>query len=111
MSEPSAHWLLIAVLQSSVPLEQAAALRLYRAALSLHATSASVEKIHGDLMTGEVRRLGKTMLIGTIGGPAFEADLDTPRGSGRVRFIVTPEGLEHAGLEHGASATPAALPN
>jgi hypothetical protein len=99
MSAPS--WLLIAVLQSSLPLEEAAALRLYHAALTLHANAGSVEKIQGDLMTGQVRRLGKTMLIGTIGGPAFEADLDTPRGSGHVRFLLTPEGLERAGATEG----------
>ncbi len=96
MSDPGAYWLLIAVLQSSVQLDQAVAMRLYRAALSLHAASASVEKIQGDLASGEVRRLGKTMLIGAIGGPAFEADLDTPRGSGKVRFVLTDEGLAQA---------------
>jgi hypothetical protein len=55
-----------------------------------------VQKITGDLASGEVRRLGKTMLIGAIGGPAFEARLDTPRGSGQVRFVLTPGGLERA---------------
>jgi hypothetical protein len=89
-------WLLIAVLQSTVPLEQAVALRLYHAALSLHVESGAVQKIQGDLASGEVRRLGKTMLIGAIGGPAFEAALDTPRGSGTVRFVITPAGLEQA---------------
>jgi hypothetical protein len=111
MADPSDYWLLIAVLQSTVPLEQAVALRIYQAALTLHSESGSVEKIHGDLATGEVRRLGKTMLIGTIGGPAFEAYLDTPRGSGQVRFVLTPEGLERAGLAAGSAHTPRGLPN
>jgi hypothetical protein len=94
MAAPGNDWLLIAVLQSTVPLEQAVALRLYHAARTLHAESGSVQKIQGDLMTGQVRRLGKTMLIGAIGGPAFEAELDTPRGSGMVRFVLTPEGIQ-----------------
>ena len=112
MADPSDYWLLIAVLQSTVPLEQALALRLYRAALELHADSGAVQKIRGDLATGEVRRLGRTMLIGTIGGPAFEAELDTPRGSGQVRFVLTPEGLERAGVVGAAqSSRPAAMPN
>src|SRR5689334_23028263 len=86
-------WLLIAVLQSTLPLEQAVAVRLYHAAIALEAEAGSVQKIQGDLMQGEVRRLGKTLLIGAIGGPGFEAELDTPRGSGMVRFVITPEGM------------------
>jgi hypothetical protein len=107
-----APWLLIAVLESTFPLEEAVTLRLYHAAMTLHADAGSVEKIQGDLMNGQVRRLGKTMLIGAIGGPAFEADLDTPRGSGHVRFVLTPEGLEYVGLpERHAPHAPRSLPN
>jgi hypothetical protein len=91
------YWLLIAVLQSSVPLDDALAMRLYRAAFDLHTREGSREKLTGDLATGEVRRLRKDMLIGSIAGPGFEAELDTPRGSGRVRFILTRQGLEQAG--------------
>jgi hypothetical protein len=99
--DPAAYWLLIAVLQSSVPLEQALAMRLYRAALDLHRTGEDLEKIAGDLAQGEVRRLGKNLLIGTLSGPGFEALVDTPRGSGSVRFILTRQGLEHEGLGAG----------
>jgi hypothetical protein len=88
------YWLLIAVLQSTVPLEQPLAMRLYQAAIELHRESGQLQKLTGDLAIGEVRRLGKDLLIGSIGGPGFEADLDTPRGSGRVRFILTRQGLE-----------------
>ena len=102
-------WLLIAVLESTFPLEEAVTLRLYHAAMTLHAEAGSVEKIQGDLMNGQVRRLGKTMLLGAIGGPAFEADLDTPRGSGHVRFVLTPEGLEHAGVPE--TRAPRSLPS
>jgi hypothetical protein len=34
------------------------------------------------------------MLLGTIGGPAFEAQLETERGAGKVRFLLTRDGLE-----------------
>lgn len=110
MAEPTPYWLLIAVLQSTVPLEPALAMRLYQAALELHRTQGGVHKVTGDLGSGEVRRLGKRQLIGTISGPGFEAVLDTPRGSGMVRFVVTPEGLEQAGLGEG-EPRPGALPN
>jgi hypothetical protein len=93
MPERGAYFMLIAVLQSTVPLEEAVAMRLYHAAIALHAESGGRQRLAGDLVSGEVRRLGKTMLIGTIAGPAFEAEIDTPRGSGTVQFVVTPEGL------------------
>lgn len=96
---------------SSVPLEQAVALRLYHAALELERESGSVHKLQGDLAQGQVRRLGKNMLIGAIGGPAFEAELDTPRGSGTVRFVVTPEGLARDADPERRSTTPSSYLN
>ena len=88
------YWRLIAVLTSSCPLSSPLAMRLYRAALELHRDEEEVQVIRGDLGEGEVRRLGKEMVIGAIGGPGFEAEIDTGTGSGRVRFIVTREGLD-----------------
>jgi hypothetical protein len=108
MASSEGDWLLIAVLHSTVPLEQAVALRLYHAAVVLEAEHGTVQRLQGDLATGEVRRLGKHMLIGAIGGPAFEAALDTPRGSGTVRFVVTPEGLHR---HENSAPRSAALPN
>jgi hypothetical protein len=90
------YWLLIAVLQSSMPLDDALAMRLYRAAFGLHERQDDREKLSGDLASGEVRRLRKDLLIGSICGPGFEAELDTPRGSGTVRFILTRQGLDQA---------------
>jgi hypothetical protein len=104
VEDPVAYWLLIAVLQSSVPLEPPLAMRLYRAACDLHRRREDVEKIAGDLAQGEVRRLGKNLLIGSISGPGFEAVVDTPRGSGSVRFVLTRQGLEHQGLDDGDAA-------
>jgi hypothetical protein len=96
---------LIAVLQSTLPLEPALAMRLYHAALELHRESGATSTLTGDLAMGQVRRLGRELLIGTIGGPGFEAELDTPRGAGRVRFILTRQGLDEA-QERPASALP-----
>lgn len=90
------YWLLIAVLQSTIPLAQPLAMRLYVAALDLHRREAGSAKLTGDLAMGTVKRLGKDLLLGSIGGPGFEAEIDTPEGSGRVRFILTRQGLEQA---------------
>ena len=97
--DPTAYWMLIAVLHSTVPLPPALANRLYRAALELQRGELAVTKLSGDLAMGEVRRLGRSLLLGSIGGPGFEAHLDTPNGSGVVRFILTRQALEHEGIE------------
>ena len=88
------YWLLISVLFSSVRLTPALALALHEAAYDLWARDAGSGEVAGDLVSGRVRNLRKDMLLGTIGGPAFEADLDTARGAGKVRFLLTREGLE-----------------
>ncbi len=95
---PAAHWMLIAVLASTFPLAPALAMRLYRGAVELERTQRGTEPVAGDLGVGELRRLGHDLLLGVIGGPGFEAELDTPQGKGVVRFIVTRQGLAHAGL-------------
>lgn len=74
-------------------------MRLYRAALSLCRSGDGLEKLAGDLAQGQVRRLGSTQAMGSLVGPAFEAELETPSGSGRVRFIVTQQALRHEGLD------------
>ena len=91
---PPPYWRLIAVLASTLPLTPPLAMRLYRAAFELHRDEQEVHLIVGDLGQGEVRRLGRELVIGAITGPGFEAEVETDSGSGRVRFIVTREGLE-----------------
>ena len=98
-ADPIAYWMLIAVLHSTVTLPQALSTRLYQAALEMHRRSEDVTRLSGDLAMGEVRRLGRSLLLGSISGPGFEAHLDTPHGSGVVRFILTRQALEHEGLE------------
>ena len=107
MSSPSVpYWLLIAVLQSTTPLSPALAMRLCHAALALHRESRAVEKLTGELAVGEVRRLDRSLVLGAIGGPGFEAELDTPTGHGSVRFILTRQALEMGEAGDGADEAP-----
>lgn len=99
MAAPVPYWYLIAVLRSTLPLEEALAMRLYHAAVDLERTQTRVVKLAGDLAMGTITRLDKTMALGSIAGPGFEATIDTPRGGGVVRFVVTQEGLRHGGVE------------
>jgi hypothetical protein len=96
--------MLISVLFSSVPLSSALAATLREAALDLYRRDAPTGCVAGELSTGRVVNLRKTMQIGAISGPAFEATLETERGSGTVRFLLTREGLELGGA--GARAAP-----
>jgi hypothetical protein len=92
--QPPPVWLLISVLFSSLPLTPALAATLHQAAYDLYRRDAGALPVAGDLVTGRVRNLRKDMLLGTIGGPAFEAELETERGSGKVRFLLTRQGID-----------------
>jgi hypothetical protein len=98
--QPPPTWLLISVLFSSVPLTAALAATLHRAAFELYTRDGAAAPVAGDVVSGRVRNLRKDMLLGTIGGPAFEAELETERGPGKVRFLLTRQGIE---LMQGAS--------
>jgi hypothetical protein len=91
------YWALVSVLFSTIPLSPALGMVLYDAAVGLWRRGEAVSPVAGELFQGRVVNLDRHMLLGTIGGPAFEAELDTERGAGKVRFLVTPEGLEHDG--------------
>jgi hypothetical protein len=93
-TESVPYWLLISVLFSTVPLTEALAMRLHHAALDLYRRDQGKTKLQGDLVQGEVRNLKKDLLLGTLGGPGFEARLDTERGAGTVRFLLTRQGIE-----------------
>ncbi len=103
--QPPPTWLLISVLFSSVPLTAALAATLHQAAYDLYRTDGAAAPVAGDVVSGRVRNLRKEMLLGTIGGPAFEAELETERGPGKVRFLLTRDGIE---LMRGSA--PAAAP-
>jgi hypothetical protein len=88
------YWLLISVLFSSVPLTPVLAMTLHQAAYDLYRRNGGATPVAGDMLQGRVTNLRKDMLLGTIGGPAFEAQIETERGKGKVRFLLTREGLE-----------------
>lgn len=103
--EETPYWLLISVLFSSQQLTPALAMTLHQAAFDLYERGGASAPVAGDLISGTVRNLRKDVLLGTIGGPAFEAEIETERGSGMVRFLLTRQGLE---LMHArAQQTPA----
>jgi hypothetical protein len=97
-AEAPARWTLISVLFSSIPLDPALAGALHEAALDLYRRDDAVGRVAGDLVNGRVVNLRKTMQLGAISGPAFEAKLETQRGSGTVRYLLTRQGLDLLGV-------------
>ncbi|MBJ6759967.1 hypothetical protein JGU66_04275 [Myxococcaceae bacterium JPH2] len=88
------YWVLISVLFSSQPLTPALAMTLHEAAYELHQRGEGSREVSGDLLSGRVRNLRKDVSLGGVAGPAFEAEIETERGSGMVRFVLTQQGLE-----------------
>ena len=97
MAKPQ-PWTLISVLLSTIPLEASLAATLHQAALDLYRRDAGIGQVAGEVVTGRVVNLKKTLQLGAISGPAFEAKLETARGSGTVRYLLTTRGLELEGL-------------
>jgi hypothetical protein len=93
-AESTPHWFLISVLFSSLPLTPQLATRLHKAAFDLYRADDDALEVRGTMLKGEVRNLKKQLLLGTIAGHAFEARLDTERGEGVVRYLLTDEGIE-----------------
>ena len=102
------YWVLISVLFSSQPLTPALAMTLHQAAYALYRRGDGEQPVAGDLLTGRVRNLRKNVQMGGLTGPAFEADIETERGSGTVRFLLTRQGLEL--MEHQAEESAAQPP-
>lgn len=92
--EDPPYWLLISVLFSSQPLNPALAMSLHEAAYALYQSGGGSKEVAGDFARGRVENLRKDVVLGSIGGPAFEAQIETERGSGVVRFVLTRQGLE-----------------
>ncbi len=101
---PADGWTLISVLLSTIPLEASLAATLHQAALDLYRTDGGFQSVAGEVVTGRVVNLRKTLQLGAISGPAFEAKLETARGSGVVRYLLTTQGLENEGLAGRAPA-------
>ncbi len=92
--ESAPYWLLISILFSSLPLTPSLAMTLHQAAYDLHRRDEKWGRIAGDMVSGKVQNLGKVMALGAIAGPAFEAEIETERGKGLVRFLLTRQGLD-----------------
>jgi hypothetical protein len=97
MSDAPPYWQLLSVLFSTFPLTPALAMTLYEAAFDLHSKDKGATKVAGDILSGTVRNLRKHAMLGAIGGPTFEAEVETDRGKGKIRFLLTREGLESRG--------------
>jgi hypothetical protein len=98
MAAETHRWTLISVLFSTIPLNAALAATLHATALDLYRRDDPFQQVAGDLVSGRVVNLKKTMQLGAITGPAFEAKLETERGSGTVRYLLTRQGIESEGL-------------
>jgi hypothetical protein len=103
---PPPYWVLISVLFSSLSLTPSLAMSLHQAAYDLHAKDESWGQVIGDLANGKVQNLHKVMAMGAISGPAFEAEVETERGKGKVRFLLTREGLELMAERQGSGRKP-----
>ncbi len=88
------YWQLISVLFSSVPLTSELAMSLYQVAVELHRGGQPRGEVMLARAQGRVRNLRRSFALGAIAGPGFEADVETERGAGRVRFLVTRQGLD-----------------
>lgn len=102
---PPPSWVLISVLFSSFPMDEGLATALHRIALELYTRGDSVGELDWGLAHGQVKNSRKSASIGTIAGPVFEAEMETERGKGEVRFILTRQGLEMMNA-HAPNATP-----
>ena len=88
------YWQLISVLFSSVPLTSELAMSLYQVAVELYRGGQPRGEVMLERAQGRVRNLRRSFALGAIAGPGFEADVETERGAGRVRFLVTRQGLD-----------------
>jgi hypothetical protein len=87
------YWTLISVLFSSFPLTEALATVLSQTAFELHRLDQLKAEVSTDLVQGVLKNLRKDVLLGSVGGPSFEAELDTERGRGVVRFFLNRQGI------------------
>jgi hypothetical protein len=93
-AENPPYWYLISVLASTVPLEPALAMSLYEVACALHRSGEGQGEVMQDRMEGRVTNLYRSFVLGSIAGPGFEAELELAAGKGKVRFLLTRQGLD-----------------
>jgi hypothetical protein len=88
------YWTLISVLFSSQPLTPALARLLYESAFELYRTDRDAAPLRAELVEGTLESLRRDVALGAISGPSFEARIETARGAGTVRFLLTWQGIE-----------------
>lgn len=93
LTRETPSWLLVAVLASSIRLSDDASLSLYDAACEMLEAKEEEAELRSPVVTGSIRNLGSDVVVGTLGGPLFEADVISEGTSGHVRFLVTRQGL------------------
>jgi hypothetical protein len=94
MAGKQPYWYLISVLASTIPLEPALAMSLYEVAFSLHRSGEGHGEVMQERMEGRVTNMHRSYALGSIAGPGFEAEVEMPSGRGKVRFLLTREGLD-----------------
>ena len=94
MAEKQPYWYLISVLASTIPLEPGLAMSLYEVAFALHRSGEGHGQVLQDRREGRVTNMHRSFALGSIAGPGFEAEVEMPAGKGKVRFLLTREGLE-----------------
>jgi hypothetical protein len=92
--ETPPYWFVISVLFSTQPLTPALARTLYERAFEMHRRDESHATLDGDMLQGSLAVLEKNALLGAISGPSYEAQIETERGAGVVRFLLTWRGIE-----------------
>ncbi len=95
---PAPDFTLLSILFSTQPLTPALSMCLFEAAMALHESGAGGQNVAGDTISGVVRNLHRDVALGGIAGPLFEAEVETERGSGKVRFLLTQQALAQRGL-------------
>jgi len=94
--ETPPYWRLLSVLFSTFPLTPALAYRLLREAYDLYRKDRDGAELDAEadlVLTGEMKNLKRDVALGVFVGPAFEANVETERGKGTIRFVVTREGI------------------
>ena len=93
LASETPYWLLICVLASTVRLSEDASLSLYDAACEMLSAKREHAELRSGALTGTLKNLGKSAVVGTLAGRLFEADVIAAGTSGHVRFLVTRQGL------------------
>ncbi len=82
------HWQRFFVLRAEVCVTPSIAERLMLNACEMARQYKAARRVKTDEMDGRITTQFAHTCIGSVSGQLFEADVETERGSGKVRFIV-----------------------